>query len=681
MKKKIQAALALFVMTTPVLALADQQNDKQTTLDEVVVTATKTVEKRRDVPNAVIVKDALDLEDSPGQGIGELLANEPGIDWRTYGNYGGAAQTINIRGMGSQATQVFLNGINLNSPSLGSADIGRLPINGIEKIEVVKGGGSVLYGTGAMGGTVHLVSKDPERDQMIAKAKVGYGSQQSYELSAEHGMFVADNLGYYLTATRKETDGFRDNSDLEHNDLSMKLLFDMPEKIHVSFFTTYIDRENGVPGVKPPEGTAAHSINGTVLYNDQAASLVNKGESEDWHNVLEFKAHASDFVDLTMRTDYSDMQRYSLTRYNSSGTGVETWISNKNTGLEGFVDWHPVKPLTVLAGGQYRDYDSENEQGTIDAFGGSVAGSRSTVESSVFSHAAYAEAQYRPSTYVKILAGVRNENHSTAGSDVVPRLGLVVNPFVTTAIKLSHGKHFRAPTINDLFWPDTGFAKGNTALVAESGWHSDISLDQSLWHDKVMLTLSYFQTDIDDKIAWAEDPSDPNVIGFGGYWKPSNVNKFESKGLEFGFTIKPTDPLRIALSYTYLDAREEKVAGAWRQATNTADNTFKADVGYLFSFGLYGSMVVRYVDERPSAYANDSALTPEHVLDSYWTADIKLSQSLADHWLFTLTTLNIFDEEYDTNSSDFYGASFPSTANCGYPGVGRSFFVSVGYEF
>lgn len=682
--KKRRSVLLISLLSVPVLANGQEQpTSAETTvmLDEVVVTATKTVEKRKDVPNAVIIKNGQDLEDAPAQGIGELLANDPGLDWRTYGNYGGAAQAIHIRGMGGDATQVFLNGINVNSPTFASADIGRLPTNSIEKIEVIKGSGSLLYGTGAMGGTVQLLTKDPQHEQTITKAKAGYGTEESYELSAEHGMFVTETLGYYLTATSRETDGFRDNSDLEHKDLSCKLLFDAPELMQLSLFSTYINREYGLPGVKPPEGTIPHLINATLMYNDQSASLVNRGEDEDWHNVLELTTQPWPFLDLTMRADYSDTESYNLNRYNSSGTGVETWVTNTTTGIEGFLDWHPLSVLTILAGGQYRDYDSGNKQGNIDAYGAAVADSRTLMGSSVFTRGAYSEVQYRPLHYIKLLAGLRHEQHSTAGSESIPRFGLVINPYETTAIKLSHGKHFRAPSINDLFWPDDGFTKGNTALIAETGWHSDVTIEQSLWQDRIMATLSAFRTDIDDKITWAEDPVDPNIINWGGYWKPSNVNQFTSRGVELGLTVTPVDPLRISLAYTYVNAEEEKVDGIWRQATNTADNTFKVDAGYLFPFGLYVDMVVRYVDERPSAYATDADISPEHVLPSYWTADIKLSQNLGEHWLLTFTATNLFDTEYDTNSSDFYGATYEATQNAGYPGAGHSLFASLSYEF
>ncbi len=162
MNKKILYSTIAALMIFPVISMAEEKSDQEKikTLDEVVVTATKTEETRKDVPNSVILYDQYDIQDAPAISIGEMMANDPGIDWRTQGDSGGASQTIHIRGMSGNATQVYINGVNINSPSLGLAEVGRLPVNNIGNIEVVKGSGSLLYGTGAMGGTVNISQKD-----------------------------------------------------------------------------------------------------------------------------------------------------------------------------------------------------------------------------------------------------------------------------------------------------------------------------------------------------------------------------------------------------------------------------------------------------------------------------------------------------------------------------------------
>ncbi|MBC8461823.1 MAG: TonB-dependent receptor, partial [Deltaproteobacteria bacterium] len=236
MKKWISVLVPLALLAFPNSSLAEKEKENSqslTTLEEVVVTATKTEERRKDIPNSVILIDEIDIEESSAKSLGELLANELGIDWRTYGNYGGAPEEIHIRGMSGNATQVFVNGVNINSPSLGVADVSRIPLNTIERIEVVKGSGSLLYGSGAMGGTINIITKTPKKDKIDLKASAGYGTQDTYLASAELGMFVFGDFGYYLTANRRETDGFRDNSDLTQNDVSLKLVVDKGDILNI----------------------------------------------------------------------------------------------------------------------------------------------------------------------------------------------------------------------------------------------------------------------------------------------------------------------------------------------------------------------------------------------------------------------------------------------------------------
>ena len=121
MKKRFMIFVSVIFLILPCLVQAKDEiknEESIATMEEVLVTATKTAEQRKDIPNSVIIKDAIDIEESPAKSLGDFLANEPGIDWRTYGDSGGAAGEIHIRGMSGDATAIFLNGLNINSPSL-----------------------------------------------------------------------------------------------------------------------------------------------------------------------------------------------------------------------------------------------------------------------------------------------------------------------------------------------------------------------------------------------------------------------------------------------------------------------------------------------------------------------------------------------------------------------------------
>ena len=654
-------------------------------MDEVVVTATKTMEKRRDVPNAVVVKEEMDIQEFPARSLGELLANEPGVDLRTRGNYGGAAEAIHIRGMRGDATQVLVNGVPVGSPSLGTTDTGKILLNNIERIEVVKGPGSVLYGSGAMAGTINITTKSPKRGRQDLRFAAGYGSQDTYRLSAEQGMFVSGDIGYYLTASRRETDGFRDNSDLTHNDVSLNLLLDKEDVLDISLYGDYVDREYGLPGVKPPEGIQAYYVNGEEIYNNDSASLLDRGSDEDTHLVLNVRSKPSDWLAIDVRADSTKMENFNKNRYFDflgSLTGEKTWTTNEVRGIEANVAVEPFAGTKILAGTDYKDYDWENESIELDSRGNEVVGTSSVTQDGVHTKGVYTEIQYRPNRYAKLLAGIRHEDHSAFGSEDLPRFGLVLNPVEETMIKLTHGKHFKAPTLNDLYWPEGAYTRGNPNLKPETGWHSDVGFEQQLLAGKIFIAATYFQWDVDDKIDWAENP---NYIGpFGIYkWTPSNVDEYKADGWEFETKLGPLYDFTLSLDYTYTDAEEKKKDGVRREARYSARHRFKGAITYGIDSGLTMTTVVRYVDDRPAKYDTNSDTTPAITLDSYWTADVKIKQRVHDNWVVSLQANNLFDTGYNT----YLGTSFTNqttgqTADeVFYPGAGRSFFLGITYEY
>lgn len=687
-KKKMYSGLLALALVWPGAVMAEETlpaamagEETPSLLDEVVVSATKTREKREDVPNSLVIVDSFDIAESPSKSLGQLLAGELGIDWRTRGNYGGASEALHIRGMGGDETQVLVNGVSYNSPSLGSADVSTIPLNSIERIEVVKGSGSLLYGSGAMAGTVNVISKRPRREGMDLKASAGFGSEKSYQISAEQGMFVLGDLGYYLTVGRKETDGFRDNSELTHNDVTLNLVYDKGEKFSVSLYGDTIDREFGVPGIRPPAGTGDHYVNGVRFYSSEAASLVNQGESRDSHAVLEVKSTPVSWLSLRGKTDYTYMKSYDFERYNATswtslaGEGRQTWVNNRVYGAEANVELRPFAETSLLAGVEYRNHDWDTREIALDADGQPLPGA--TVNNArLFSEGVFLEAQYRPASWLKMLAGIRQEAHSTFGYENLPHFGLVLNPSATTALKWSHGKHFKAPTPNDLFWPENDFVRGNPGLDAQTGWHTDVTLEQKLSNDRIFATLSWFKWDVDGKITWAPNPAFPGP--FGDKWTPTNLNSSTGRGWEAGVRFSPSPALRFTLDYTYTKA-EDETGSVVRQAQYVPRHQGKAGVTWRLDSGLIASAVARYVDER-FFYRSSADVLPTDVLDSYLTVDIRIEQRLKENLLLALDAGNIFDKGYDTYVGSFVNGAGTRLYGV-FPGAGRSLFLSVGYEF
>ncbi len=645
-------------------------------LDEIMVTATKTEEKRRDIPNSVIILNQTDIKESSAKSLGELLANESGIDWRVQGNYGGAPEAIHIRGMRSNEIQIFVNGVSANSPSLGSADVSRIPLNNIERIEIVKGAASLLYGSGAMAGAINIITKKPKPDETILKIKAGWSVMNSYELSAEHGKFVNDNFGYYISADKRGTDGFRDNSELAHNDISLKLFYDQGEKFYIDFYNEYINREYGIPGIKPPAGTKSFGIGEIEFYNQDSASLLDRGTNKDYKGSLNIKTEPFKKLSLNVKPYYSDMKSYNYSRNAGpvwpqvAGEGIKSWVNDTISGIDTDIKLDIFDGAALLLGASYKDHKWDTKSIYLNAVGAEKPGATLN-NASLYTKSSFMALQYRPSEFFKILAGIRNEVHSTFGSENIPHYGLIINPFKTTVLKLNHGKHFKAPTPNDLFWPEDMWARGNPNLRPQTGWHSDISIEQSLF-ENLFLSLSYFKWDVKDKITWGPNPA------FNDKWTPVNMNKSGGYGWEAGIAIKPTNKLSLAFNYTYTVVKDE-IENITRDAQYMAENRFKAALTYDSGSDWTCFSSIRYTGER-NFYRSQTDKVPTDILDSFGVVDIKFEKYLSDNLIFSFQVNNLFDEHYDT-AVEYFFDNMGSRIWGFQPGAERSMFLNLSYEY
>lgn len=674
--------IVLFVMILPGVCLSSEEkadNKEVFTLDEMIVSATKTEERRGDISNSVILIDKEDISRSTANGFGDMLGNENGIDLRTRGDYGGATQEIHIRGMGADGALVLVNGIVINSPSIGSANISGISLNGIEKIEVVKGSGSLLYGTSAMAGVINIITKGPEKDIIDLELSAGYGSNATYEIAAAQGMFLTEDLGYYLKANKRETDGFRSNAGLDHKDISLRLIYDNGYGPDISIYGDYTDRVYGNPGVKTPSGTRDFIINGIKLYDSESSNLLNEGGDKDMHLAFDINGAPLDRLRLNLKGTYMDMESYNKNVYYFfTLSGNKTWVKNIVDSLEGNADIDLFKGMNLLIGAEYKRYKWENSGITLDENGAEINGTETETVAGLHTFGLLTEAQYRPNDHIKMIAGLRREGHSEFGTEYVPRYGIVISPYENTAIKLNYGRHYNAPTPNALFWPyeDWGWGmgtQGNRNLRPETGKHSDVGIEQGLFNDNLFVNITYFRWDIEDKINWIPDAS--------FFYRPQNLDRYKSYGWEIGLDARPLNNLTFSLAYTFTDAEEEISGGVARKALYTSDSYFKSSMKYLDDSGFNASATIRYTGDRPAYYVLNSDTEPSVTLDSYYTIDLKIEKDFLDKWIVSLQCNNLLDKEYDTYVESFMDQASGIMTMERYPGEGRSFFLKVSYRY
>ena len=350
-------------------------------------------------------------------------------------------------------------------------------------------------------------------------------------------------------------------------------------------------------------------------------------------------------------------------------------MTNAVPGAEANVEIQPWNGATLLVGTDFQDQQWDTKTTDLNR-DGSARGADTLNDADLYDLGTFVDGQYRPSKYIKLQAGLRQEHHATFGTEYLPRYGLIINPFETTAIKFNRGKHFKAPTPNDLFWPEDSFVRGNPDLKAQTGWHTDLTAEQQLAQDKLFLSATYFNWNIRDKIAWAPNAAFPGP--YGDKWTPTNLNRSRAYGGEAGVRYEPNSHLTLDAAYTRTLAKEE-VGSITRKARYVPDFQCKLSATYRGDGGTLLSGTWRYTDER-FYYRSDSVTEPDDILKAYATIDLKLEQRIREHWLVSADVRNLMDADFDTYISYFvngdgnyiYGA---------YPGAGRSIFAAVTYEY
>ena len=192
LKKKVLVMLtALLILAVPVSAQEEVMD-----LEEVVVTASRYEESIMETPVSIEVIDQEEIEESNAQNIAELLDTYTGVYIKDNGSQVGT-KSVKIRGASSDQVLVLLDGIPYNDPHNGGLDLSIISADNIEKIEIIKGPASVIYGANAMGGVVNIITKEIE-DSSLTKLDLGFGSDNTNIYKLSHNEKIND-IGIYLS--------------------------------------------------------------------------------------------------------------------------------------------------------------------------------------------------------------------------------------------------------------------------------------------------------------------------------------------------------------------------------------------------------------------------------------------------------------------------------------------------
>ncbi len=513
-KRSLAVIFALFCLYSKPCLAADQE---AIDVEKIVVTGSRTEENYSDSSRNIDVIGKSDIEGVQATDLSDVLSYTDSID---VSNYGGPGATKNLRMRGSTASQVMvlIDDRPVNSPRDGQADLSTIPLDNIDRVEVLHGPASSLYGSSAMGGVVQIITKKPPLTGSSTEASSSFGTFGTYQERLSHGQRIGD-FGYLVSGGYQSSQGFRPNSAFDAKDFNVKTDYNLTPDQNISVNTGFFTSLVGAPG----EITAPDP--------DDKQRVLKNFIDLNWHMTIDADTAVSAKV-------YNNYDRLEFME-NEAETFFDTPFAK-------FIHTTQTRGVDVSVDKQFNDF--------YRAIGGlnyvlNLNDSTSTAKHSYAVYAGYLNNEFNIREDLKADLGARIDDYSNFGLQASPSLSLLYKIKEKTKLHGLISRSFRAPTFNDLFWPDEGFDKGNPNLKPETGTSGEVGIETEI-NRYVQTGVTYFKSIYSDLIQWAPDSL--------GVWTPTNVSSAVINGIEFKNQFQPTKNISINLNYTFQKALDNK---------------------------------------------------------------------------------------------------------------------------
>jgi vitamin B12 transporter len=502
--RALVGAIAIAMGFSASVFAQDNTTTVNASLDTLVVTATRSEEKITDVPARISLIEPHIVEQSPIASFPDLLKHDAAINMVQNGGMGQLADMY-LRGTESDHTLILRDGIRLNNPSSGTANLAFIDTTDIQQIEVLKGPASVLYGTDAIGGVVQLVSKTPEKNSAFITGEIGEHQTYKSVLGADlyDDGFYAQIRGQRLESnatqvTNQKTDR-SETASFEQKGYSAKLGVEKQQ------FAASIDYSRN-------EGTNlydAYAFDGSLLKQDFENEIVNlRGRAQVTENI-ELNGRLSQFKDQVEQKDSTD------------------FVHSKTQEAELYGKWNFLPQHSILAGVTQRNLDAD-----ILSYG-------APYQEDVDSTGYYVQHQFKGEK-LNTQAGIRVEDNEKYGSHTVGQIAARYQILPSTSIYTNIGTAFKSPTLNELYnsW------NGNPELAPEESMSYEAGIDQTLALG-FKTGLSAYYTEVED------------LIGSENFGKLGNIDKATYKGGELYLAWQQSD-LFTKAAYSYVKSENDE---------------------------------------------------------------------------------------------------------------------------
>lgn len=626
MKKYLFAATALLSLAAPVMASEGQENPEsfidgpddayrmiRSEPQPIIVTANRDERPAESVGESVTVIDDTTINTRQSVDALPLLSSTPGVTFARNGGIG-AASSVYIRGAEADQTVVLFDGVKLTDPAApgGGFNFGPLMTGETGTIEVQRGAASVLYGSQAIGGVVHFISRIQNDREIRARAE--YGSRDSIlasgGVSGEFGpLALSTGVTYVRTDGISAFDGGSETDGFESIGGTASARLTLSDAVSIDLRGLYADSTAAYDGYPAPNYAYADA----PLFGDRTDYLGYVGV-----NLSLFDDRFTNRLGIAAtRIDRMDEDR-------SGATPLTTFAATgKTTRLEYQGGWQD--------GDLRLNFGAEREESRYRTEGfGSVETADAWINS------AYLQATVEPLSSLHITGGARFDDHKAFGGHTIFAGSIAYSPnYGRTQLRASFGEGFKAPSLFQLY-----SQYGNTALSPETSQSWDAGITQQFLDGRAEVSTTYFHRDSKNLIAYVGCFGSTAPIcanrPFGTY---DNVAKASAKGVEIGLTLRPANGFTLSANYTHTNARDE-VTGK-RLARRPAD-VVNLNADYTAPFGLSVGVGVQVSGDRFDDAANTRAL------DGYTLTDVRANFPVTETIEVYGRVENIFDVDYAT---------------------------------
>ena len=651
MAKKIffSFVFLIFIFSVALLAQNGETDSlKSYELSNVVVTATRTATPVYELASSYSLIDSAQIKDSHKFNIYELLQSQPGISISQQGAPGAFTQ-VYVRGADPSQTQVLIDGIDMNmvnDPS-NTYDFADLSADNIERIEIIRGPQSTLYGSDALAGVINIITKKGTGKPKFSLSAEG-GSYNTYKGTL--GLSGALNkMNYSLDLSKFKTDGFSaadkmfgntEKDGTDNYNASARIGYEISNNFNLNFFgrftkaNTNLDQTGGLYGDDPTykynleEG--AYRLGGNLKLFD--GKWDQKFGISLSRNLRKYKFDVSQNHPAESHSDYDgkrlrfDWQNnFQLYSNNILIFGVET----ENESASSYYYYYNTLSASIRP--------------TISQF----------PQQSVQTTGIYLEDQLKVNNSFFGSIGTRYDKHEKFGSVVTFRIAPAYVFWSTgTKIKATYGTGFKAPSLFYLF--DPAYGNPNLSPEKSKGW--DAGIEQYLFDYSVTAGITYFQNTFTD------------LFGIDSNFKTININKSETKGVEVYLQAKPSADLSVNANYTYTDNKDLSPGSADENLPllRRPKNKAAINIGYNFAKSINTEVEAIFVGKRDDKDFSTYPAT-RITLDSYTLLNASATYKVNDLLQLYGRLVNILDSSYE----EIYG--YGTAGRSGYIGLKISF--------